>query len=285
MEFPVFFSTGFLIKKDYRTLISINLLERNKQEIISIINQTQAPIGKDPVPDMTMMEEAEIEKQIIAWGDDNTEPTTGDVVKCHYVLKTPDGLYIDNTYHRLAPYSFIFGIDKTTKGFHEAISTMKLKESSTFLVPSQFLNETQGLPEKMAQHTNLTLNIHRLYIRQELHQDELINKEQLTKSQATMVKHPAPDIAVMTKTTAESMSSSKRSSNKTNILDDLEAEQDGDGNKKGEGTKSGEVKPPPYVPGAPNPQDPSRGPPPPYPGQQKVSRAFGMVFSRLVGVL
>ena len=74
-------------------------------------------------------------------------------------------------------------------------------------------------------------------------------------------------------------------SNKTNILDDLEAEEDGDGNKKGEGTQSGEAKPPPYVPGAPNPQDPSRGPPPPYPGQQKVSRAFGMVFSRLVGVL
>jgi hypothetical protein len=60
-------------------------------------------------------------------------------------------------------------------------------------------------------------------------------------------------------------------SNKTNILDDLEAEEDGDGNKKSEGAPSGEAKPPPYVPGAPAPQDPSRGPPPPYPGQQKVS--------------
>ena len=41
------------------------------------------------------------------------------------------------------------------------------------------------------------------------------HQEQFTKFQATMVKHPAPDIAVMTKTTAESMSSSKKSSNKT----------------------------------------------------------------------
>merc|ERR1719445_144229 len=37
-------------------------------------------------------------------------------------------------------------------------------------------------------------------------------------------------------------------SNKINILDDLEAEEDGDGNKKGDGTQSGEAKPPPYVP-------------------------------------
>ena len=33
----------------------------------------------------------------------------------------------------------------------------------------------------------------------------------------------------------------------------------------------GESKPPPYGPGG-NPQDPSRGPPPPYPGQPKVRK-------------
>ena len=66
--------------------------------------------------------------------------------------------------------------------------------------------------------------------------------------------------------------------NKTNILDDLEAEDDKDETKKSAGAPSGEAKPPPYVPGAPPTQDPSRGPPPPYPGQQKVSYPLGMVL-------
>ena len=51
---------------------------------------------------------------------------------------------------------------------------------------------------------------------------------------------------------------------KTNILDDLEAEDSKEGEKGGD-------KPPPYA-GA-EPHDPSRPPPPPYPGphpQQKV---------------
>ena len=66
--------------------------------------------------------------------------------------------------------------------------------------------------------------------------------------------------------------------NKTNILDDLEAEDSKDGEKD-------EAKPPPYIGGVPPqpqpgqaapgqqqpPADPSRPPPPPYPGQQKVS--------------
>ena len=56
--------------------------------------------------------------------------------------------------------------------------------------------------------------------------------------------------------------------NKTNILDDLEAEETDDGAPV-EKAVTGEAKPPPYGPGA-TPQDPSRGPPPPYPGQQKV---------------
>ena len=53
------------------------------------------------------------------------------------------------------------------------------------------------------------------------------HQEQFTKFQATMVKHPAPDIAVMRKTTAESMSSSKRSYNKgDNHLEEICVEQE-----------------------------------------------------------
>ena len=58
--------------------------------------------------------------------------------------------------------------------------------------------------------------------------------------------------------------------NKTNILDDLEAEEEEEGGAKPvQKVGEGESKPPPYGPGG-NPQDPSRGPPPPYPGQPKV---------------
>ena len=67
-------------------------------------------------------------------------------------------------------------------------------------------------------------------------------------------------------------------SNKTNILDDLEAEDDSDGNKKTDGAQTSETKPPPYATGGTGPQDPARGPPPPYPGQQKASRPKGMSF-------
>ena len=67
--------------------------------------------------------------------------------------------------------------------------------------------------------------------------------------------------------------------NKTNILDDLEAEDDKDETKKSTGeTSAAEAKPPPYGPGGPTSQDPSRGPPPPYPGQQKVSCPLSMVL-------
>ena len=64
-------------------------------------------------------------------------------------------------------------------------------------------------------------------------------------------------------------------STKPNILDDLDEDND-DANKKNDSAASGEVKPPPYLSGANQSQDPSRGPPPPYPGAgghvpQKVS--------------
>ena len=52
-------------------------------------------------------------------------------------------------------------------------------------------------------------------------------------------------------------------SNKTNILDDLEAEDDSDGNKKTDGAQTSETKPPPYATGGTGSQDPARGPPPP----------------------
>jgi hypothetical protein len=58
--------------------------------------------------------------------------------------------------------------------------------------------------------------------------------------------------------------------NKTNILDDLEAEDEEEDGGKPNQKSEGESKPPPYGPGGNNPRDPSRGPPPPYPGQQKV---------------
>lgn len=54
--------------------------------------------------------------------------------------------------------------------------------------------------------------------------------------------------------------------NKTNILDDLEAED------KDEDNKEVDKPPPPPFPGPG--QDPSRPPPPPYPGQQKVRFGF-----------
>ena len=59
--------------------------------------------------------------------------------------------------------------------------------------------------------------------------------------------------------------------NKTTILDDLEAEdEDDEDGGKPDAKSDGDAKPPPYGPGGSS-QDPSRGPPPPYPGQQKVS--------------
>ena len=66
--------------------------------------------------------------------------------------------------------------------------------------------------------------------------------------------------------------------NKTNILDDLEAEEEEeDGAKPAQKADGEAAKPPPYGPGG-NPQDPSRGPPPPYPGQQKVRRKLAWVW-------
>ena len=65
--------------------------------------------------------------------------------------------------------------------------------------------------------------------------------------------------------------------NKTNILDDLEAEEEEEDGAKPAPKADGEAKPPPYGPGG-NPQDPSRGPPPPYPGQQKVRLELAWVW-------
>ena len=65
--------------------------------------------------------------------------------------------------------------------------------------------------------------------------------------------------------------------NKTNILDDLEAEEEEEDGAKPAQKPDGEAKPPPYGPGG-NPQDPSRGPPPPYPGQQKVRRKLAWIW-------
>ena len=65
--------------------------------------------------------------------------------------------------------------------------------------------------------------------------------------------------------------------NKTNILDDLEAEDEEEDGAKPAQKADGEAKPPPYGPGG-NPQDPSRGPPPPYPGQQKVRRKLAWIW-------
>ena len=65
--------------------------------------------------------------------------------------------------------------------------------------------------------------------------------------------------------------------NKTNILDDLEAEEEEEDGAKPAQKPDSEAKPPPYGPGG-NPQDPSRGPPPPYPGQQKVRRKLAWIW-------
>ena len=58
---------------------------------------------------------------------------------------------------------------------------------------------------------------------------------------------------------------------------EVETEEEEEDGAKPAQKADGEAKPPPYGPGG-NPQDPSRGPPPPYPGQQKVRRKLAWVW-------
>ena len=133
--------------------------DEEEEDKPSIGNNTFEAQVKSSVPTQTG---ANIKKRIIFTGHADTKPTPGSLVTCHYVSTRPDGSQLDNTYQRNRPYSFIFGVEKTTVGFQEAISTMDTGENSEFVIPWQKLYGTQGLPGNVPQCADLTFNIHLL---------------------------------------------------------------------------------------------------------------------------
>lgn len=101
--------------------------------------------------DSEVEEEVKYTKVIITKGEKDKYPIKGDLVKCFYTGKLPDGKVFDTNIGRSnrkkIPLQFKVGTGKVIRGWDEALLTMTRGETAEITIEPEWAYGFKGLPE------------------------------------------------------------------------------------------------------------------------------------------
>ncbi len=99
-----------------------------------------------------------LQKQVLTMGYGQS-PQRGQQVTVHYVGQFLNGTVFDSSVNRNQPFSFVLGAGQVIPGWDIGVATMKVGETSIFIIPPELAYGARGAPPTIPPNSTLQFTV------------------------------------------------------------------------------------------------------------------------------